>query len=60
MTQENQLTWSEAIEYLANRLDTPFSLAEFTERVLTIWSSKAKNPGPAFARIFARTIKEVR
>ena len=44
MKQENELTRDEAILYLADQLDAPTSLTEFTERVLSIWTSKAKNP----------------
>jgi hypothetical protein len=44
MTQEKQLTRSEAITLLAAQLDAPISLKEFVERVLSIWQSHAKNP----------------
>lgn len=44
MAQEMRLTRSEAITQLAAQLDAPVSLAEFTERVLSIWPSRAKNP----------------
>ena len=44
MAQGKQLTRSEAITQLAAELYAPISLEEFTERVLSIWPSHAKNP----------------
>lgn len=44
MPQANEFTRSDAIRQVAANLDGPISLDEFTERVLSIKPSKAKNP----------------
>lgn len=35
---------SEAIEQITSQMTGPMELAEFTNRVLALWPSKAKNP----------------
>jgi hypothetical protein len=44
MSQENEITRSDAIKQVASQLDGPISLDEFAEQVLSIKPSKAKNP----------------
>ena len=44
MPQENELTRSEAISQVAAKLDASVAMDEFAEQVLSIWTSRAKNP----------------
>ncbi|MFQ6057870.1 MAG: hypothetical protein ACE5MB_03190 [Anaerolineae bacterium] len=44
MAKEKSITLREAVGEILAQLDGPISLDEFTERILALWPSKAKNP----------------
>jgi hypothetical protein len=47
MSDDQQLTRSQAVEQVLALVDGPIAVDELCKRVLTIWPSKAKNPLPA-------------
>ena len=47
MSDDQQLTRSQAVEQVLALVDGPIAVDELCKRVLTIWPSKAKDPLPA-------------